>query len=237
MEIMKLINTVELRSSLYRGIKSYVLRNNTLNADQIDILNKAGSDYYQEFINEELDAKTLFKDKNKEVIIEIGFGMGTATKQIAKDRSEYNYLGLEVYLDGFTKLLSDVYAAKLDNIRLMRFNAVDVLENMIKDNSIEGFHIFFPDPWPKKRHHKRRLIQKEFVELMAKKLKKGGYLYIATDWVEYAEYILEVLNECSELENKYDKFAPKVEWRKQTKFEKKGLDKNYSISEIWFEKV
>ena len=237
MEIMKLINTVELRSSLYRGIKSYVLRNNTLNADQIDILNKAGSDYYQEFINEEIDAKTLFKDKNKEVIIEIGFGMGTATKQIAKDRSEYNYLGLEVYLDGFTKLLSDVYAAKLDNIRLMRFNAVDVLENMIKDNSIEGFHIFFPDPWPKKRHHKRRLIQKEFVALMARKLKQGGYIYVATDWVEYAEYILEVLNEETMLKNKYEKYSPKVEWRKQTKFEKKGLDKNYIISEIWFEKV
>ena len=124
----------------------------------------------------------------------------------------------------------------MDNIKLMRFNAVDVLEHMIPDSSIDGFHIFFPDPWPKKKHHKRRLIQKDFVNLLSRKLKKGGYIYLVTDWEEYAEWMLDILSQESLIENAYDSYAEPRSWRPRTKFEQKGLDKAYKINELWFVK-
>ena len=105
---------------------------------------------------------------------------------------------------------------------------------MIPDSSVSGFHIFFPDPWPKKRHHKRRLIQPDFVHLLASKLRKDGYIYCVTDWEEYAQWMLEVLSGEALLVNPYDGFCPPVAWRPMTKFEKKGLDKDYRINELWF---
>lgn len=234
-EILDAISKVEIREGKERTIKSYALRNNVLDEDEKKIVLSGYEKYCVTFRDELTDPASLF-EKAQPVIIEIGFGMGASTQIIAKERSEYNYLCLEVYLKGVVKLLRDVQKLELDNIKLMRFNAVDVLEHMIPDGSIQGFHIFFPDPWPKKRHHKRRLIQPEFVNLLSRKLVKGGYIYLATDWQEYANWMLEVLSAEPLLVNPYEGFAPPVEWRPETKFERKGLEKDYKINEVWFER-
>ena len=236
-EIISAINRVEVREGIHRTIKSYALRNNVLDDEQKKIVLDNFEKYCLAFNDGFVSPSSLFQDEKKPVVTEIGFGMGTSTQIIAKERSEYNYLCLEVYLQGFVKLLRDVSRLELDNIKLMRFNAVDVLERMIPDNSIAGFHIFFPDPWPKKRHHKRRLIQPDFVHLLSTKLIKGGYIYLVTDWEEYAQWMMDILNAEPMIRNSYEGFAPPAMWRPETKFERKGLDKDYRISELWFERV
>lgn len=235
-DIFVKLNKIEVRTGSERQIKSYVLRNNTLEESQKEIIREYGDRYLLFFDeNRRIDVEKVYGN-NKPLIIEIGFGMGEGTVSIAKNRNGYNYLALDVYLSGVVKLLKYVGTENLVNVRIMRFNAPDVLEHMIEDGSVEGFHIFFPDPWPKKRHHKRRLIQKPLVDLLAKKLKRGGYVYLATDWKEYADWMLEILSSSQELENPYDDFADPVSWRPMTKFEQKGLDKDYKISELWFVK-
>ncbi len=235
-DIFVKLNKIEVRTGSERQIKSYVLRNNTLEESQKEIIREYGDRYLLFFDeNRRIDVEKVYGN-NKPLIIEIGFGMGEGTVSIAKNRNGYNYLALDVYLSGVVKLLKNVGTENLENVRIMRFNAPDVLEHMIEDGSVEGFHIFFPDPWPKNRHHKRRLIQKPLVDLLAKKLKRGGYVYLATDWKEYADWMLEILSSSVELENPYDDFADPVSWRPRTKFEQKGLDKDYKISELWFVK-
>lgn len=238
-EILKEISRVEVRTGKERTIKSYVLRSTSLDEDQKKIVLENYEKYCVPFRDEMTQPGSLFQDPSKPVVVEIGFGMGTSTQIIAQERNEYNYLCLEVYLVGFVKLLRDVARRNLDNIKLMRFNAVDVLERMIPQSSIAGFHIFFPDPWPKKRHHKRRLIQSDFVHLLATRLVPGGYIYMATDWQEYAEWSMDVFSSEPLLTNPAGNhcFASPVPWRPMTKFEKKGLDKEYTINELWFEKV
>ena len=236
-EIISAINRVEVREGIHRTIKSYALRNNVLDDEQKKIVLDNFEKYCLSFNDGFVSPSSLFQDETKPVVIEIGFGMGTSTQVIAQERDGYNYLCLEVYLQGFVKLLRDVSAKGLENIKLMRFNAVDVLERMIPPSSIAGFHIFFPDPWPKKRHHKRRLIQSGFVHLLATRLVKGGYIYCVTDWEEYAQWMMEVLSGEELLENPYGGFCPPVSWRPMTKFEKKGLDKDYVINELWFTRI
>lgn len=218
-----------------REIKSYVLRTTTLHTFQIEAVRKYYSHYGLSYKKGILDYKKTFGN-DKPVIIEIGFGMGVSTVRIAKDRDQYNYLGLEVFLNGFAKTLAGVGEGELENVRLMRFDAVQVLNDMIGDNSIAGFHIFFPDPWHKKKHHKRRLIQKPFADLLTKKLKKGGYIYCVTDWEEYAEQMVDVFNDTDGLGNPYDGYAPSRDWRPTTKYETRGVNLDYTINEVWFEK-
>ncbi len=218
-----------------RSIKSYVLRTSYLKSFQLEAVKKYYATYGIPFERKTLDYKEVYGNDNP-LIIEIGFGMGTATERIAKERNQFNYLGLEVFLSGFTKLLDRVGTEQLDNVRLMRFDAVEVLNAMIPDNSVAGFHIFFPDPWPKKRQQKRRLIQVPFATLLASKLVKGGYIYCATDWEEYAYQMIEVFDQVPSLENKFKGFCPPVTWRDTTKFEQKGLDKSHPINEVWVEK-
>ncbi|MDD4572913.1 MAG: tRNA (guanosine(46)-N7)-methyltransferase TrmB, partial [Sphaerochaeta sp.] len=175
-EIPSLAKVEDREFGTPRKVKSFVLRSSGLKPFQLEALRLYYSSHVVEFQKEILDFKALFGNENP-VVIEIGFGMGTSSHRIAKDRNEYNYLGLEVFLSGFAKLLSLIGNDGLSNIRLMRFDAVEVLTHMIADSSVAGFHIFFPDPWPKKKHHKRRLIQEPLANLMASKLKKGGYIY------------------------------------------------------------
>ncbi len=234
-DICDRINRIEVRESAFRSIKSYVLRNNTLTEKDRMLLDEVGEKYTVFFEKGKTDFRKFFPD-DKPLIIEIGFGMGTTTFEIARSRSQYNYLAIEVYLRGYLNLLRLVSEEKLTNIRLMRFNAEDVLTYMCNDGSIEGFHIFFPDPWPKKKHHKRRLVNKEFLELLVKKLKKDGYIYFVTDWKEYAEEVLSVSKEIKCLYSPESGLGPKTEWRGETKFEKKGLEKKYEISEILLKK-
>ncbi len=220
----------------WREIKSYVLRGQKLKSFQIEALDKHFYEYAIVHSMEKLDFKKVFGNDNP-VIIEIGFGMGESTAKIARENPNINYLGIEVFLYGFSKLLSVIANEGLSNVRIMRFDAVQVLEDMIEDESVAGFHIFFPDPWPKKRHHKKRLIQGPFTTLLSQKLKKGGYIYCVTDWQEYATQMLEVLAKTPNMVNAYEDFATPRPWRPQTSFERKGLEKEYQINEVWFEKV
>ncbi len=226
---------VEKREGKERGIKSYVLRNNVLSDKDKAVLERSEGRilYYEE--GKILNSETLFAT-SRPFIVEIGFGMGSATIEIAKKRSEYNYLGLEVYLEGVIRLLKRIEDEGVDNLKIMRFNAVDVIENLIEDGSVDGFHIFFPDPWMKKRHHKRRLMNEGFINLLLKKLRKGGYIYFVTDWSEYADEVLTLFSENDMAINPYDGFAPHMKWRSDTKFEKKGLEKNHEVREIWIER-
>ena len=221
----------------HREIKSFVLRGQKLKDFQIKALKEHFYDYsivYNQ--NMPMDFEAIFGNKNP-VFIEIGFGMGESTLKIAKDNPDRNYIGIEVFLYGFSKLLANASKENLTNLKIMRFDAVQVLQDMVPDNSVDGFHVFFPDPWPKKRHHKKRLIQVPFATLLASKLKKGGYIYCVTDWEEYAQQMLEVFDSVEGLTNPYGGFASALEWRPETGFERKGLEKDYRINEVWVEKI
>ena len=230
------LRTVERRNeNSWREIKSYVLRGQRLKPSQIEALDKHFYDYALVHSMEKLDFRKVFGNDNP-VVIEIGFGMGESTARIARENPNVNYLGIEVFLYGFSKLLSVIANEGLSNVRIMRFDAVQVLEDMIEDESVSGFHIFFPDPWPKKKHHKRRLLQRPRTDLLVSKLSPGGYIYFATDWEEYALSALEELSCTEGIHNKYEKFAPHQEWRPRTKFEQKGLDAGREIFELVFVK-
>ena len=231
------LSRVERRQDINRReIKSFVLRGQKLKDYQIKALREHYHDYAIVYCeNEKLDFHKVFGNSNP-VVIEIGFGMGESTLKIARDNPDINYLGIEVFLYGFSKLLANASKENLKNIKLMRFDAVQVLSDMVQDGTVDGFHVFFPDPWPKKRHHKKRLIQRPFAELLASKLKSGGYIYCVTDWEDYAKQMLEVLSSVDGLSNPYGGFAPERTWRPETGFERKGLEKDYKISEVWVEK-
>ena len=233
-EILENLGKIEIREGKERTIKSYVLRNNVLEEKERDNVINYMPKYGLFFKDEMISYKDVFQNNNP-TIIEIGVGNGETTAKMALIKPEFNYIGLEVYLKGFVQLLKTLGENDIDNVRIMRFNAVDVLEHMIPDNSVEGFHIFFPDPWPKKKHHKRRIMNPDFLHLLATKLKKGGYIYMVTDWQEYADEVLELVKEEPLLMNPFYSFPP-VTWRPLTKFEQKGMDKDYVINEIWFEK-
>lgn len=218
-----------------RGIKSFVLRGQKLKDNQIEVLKNHFYDHAVIFKEEKIDFHTLFGNDNP-VVIEIGFGMGDSTARIAAANPDINYLGIEVFLYGFSKLMLSIENKGLKNVKIMRFDAVQVLEYMIENDSVSGFHIFFPDPWPKKRHHKKRLIQSAFTSLLTSKLKKGGYIYCVTDWEDYAQQMLEVLTSTEGLHNVYKDFAEPVEWRPETNFERKGIEQEHIIRELWFEK-
>ena len=166
--------------------------------------------------------------------LEIGFGMGETTAQIAAGNPQCDYLGIEVHTPGVGGLLRLIEAQQLTNIRIIQHDAVEVVTHMIPASSLSGIHVFFPDPWPKKRHHKRRLLQPGFVHVLASRLQPGGYLHVATDWEEYAAHILEVL--CGEalLANSVEGFSPRPDHRPLTKFENRGLKLGHVVRDIVF---
>lgn len=181
----------------------------------------------------QIDLDLLFP-KKQPIIMEIGYGMGEATWQIAKANPDVNYLGVEVHLPGAGKLMVRLAEYQITNVRLIERDIFEVFHYMVKDSSLDGAHLFFPDPWPKKRHFKRRIIQERFLSEVETKLKPGGYLHIATDWVPYAEWITEVFS-------KTDLFVGGViarpEWRPLTRFEGQGISKDHSVSDFKFLKV
>ena len=206
----------------HRSIKSFVLRQGHMTAAQQKAINdnwtRVGVDYINQFIN----LNQIFERENPK-ILEIGFGMGTATAQIAQKLPEKDFLAIDVHGPGVGNLCKLISEQQLTNIRVMRHDAVEVVENMLSDNSLDGIHIFFPDPWHKKRHNKRRLIQIPFIEKLLPKLKQGGYIHLATDWEEYAVQMLEVLSSFPEqLANTAAAYAPTPNYRPETKFEARG---------------
>lgn len=166
--------------------------------------------------------------------VEIGFGMGETTATIAAAHPDCDYLAVEVHTPGVGSLLKQIESQGLANVRVIQHDAVEVLSHMIAPETFDGVHIFFPDPWPKTRHHKRRLIQPLFVALVAERLKPGGYLHVATDWRDYAEQILAVLSAEPRLINTADGYAHRLEHRPLTKFEQRGLRLGHEVWDILF---
>ncbi|MGP1419640.1 MAG: tRNA (guanosine(46)-N7)-methyltransferase TrmB [Sphaerochaetaceae bacterium] len=231
------INQIEIRrADRRRGVKTFVLRGQKLGTRQIEALCNDFDKYCLTYQPEPIDFHSVFGNANP-VVVEIGFGMGESTIKLAKDNPGTNFIGFEVFLFGFSKVLYKIGESGLSNLRIMRFDAIEAIAAMIPDGSVKGFHIFFPDPWQKKRHHGRRLIQKPFADLLVSKLVKGGYIYAVTDWEEYGLEMLQVLSSTAGLSNPYDGFADRIPWRPQTGFEKKGLEHNHQISEVWFERI
>ena len=167
-------------------------------------------------------------------ILEIGFGMGDATASIAQAQPDADFIGIEVHTPGVGALLKRIGELDLRNLRLIQHDAVEVLEHMIAPDSLAGVHIFFPDPWHKKRHHKRRLIQPAFVHRLANRIAPGGYLHCATDWQPYAEQMLEVLSAEPSLRNTADGYAPRPDYRPLTKFESRGLRLGHGVWDLVF---
>ncbi|MCI6675058.1 MAG: tRNA (guanosine(46)-N7)-methyltransferase TrmB [Sphaerochaetaceae bacterium] len=223
------------REDGHREIKSYVLRGGYIHASDVEALKRYYPTYGLPFEDKVMDFRQVFGNDHP-VVMEIGFGNGVSTAKIAKERDGYNYLALEVFISGFAKLMKQVGEEEIRNLRLMRFDAVAVLEHMIPDDSLAGFHVFFPDPWQKKKHHKRRLIQQPMADLMARKLHAGGYMYCVTDWEEYAEQMLDVFSHTEGIRNAFEGYATPRPWRPMTHFEQKGLKAERPIRELWFEK-
>jgi tRNA (guanine-N7-)-methyltransferase len=168
------------------------------------------------------------------IIVEIGFGMGETTAKIAQTLPQFNFVALEVYTAGVGSLLKIIEQQNLTNIRVMQHDAVEVLTHMTASSSLAGVHIFFPDPWHKVRHHKRRLIQAPFAKLLAQRLSLGGYLHCATDWQEYAQQMLSVLSKEPSLRNTSHDYSPKPDYRPQTKFETRGLRLGHGVWDLVF---
>jgi len=214
-------------------LKSYVIRTGRYTTAQKKAYEKSCEKYLIPFSDKEIDYKKLFENENG-VTLEIGFGMGDATALVAQANLDKNYIGIEVHRPGIGHLLWEIEKRALCNIRIIEYDAVSVMEKMIPKVSLDAIHIFFPDPWPKKRHRKRRLIQRPFTETLSACLKQGGYLYMVTDWEDYALHALEELNAAACLKNAYENFAPSQSWRPLTKFEQKGIKKEHVIRELYF---
>ncbi|MET9631537.1 tRNA (guanosine(46)-N7)-methyltransferase TrmB [Lentzea sp. NPDC006480] len=171
------------------------------------------------------------------VLLEIGSGMGETTSQLVAAAPELNYVAVEVYKPGLAQLLlRGEHLGGLDNLRVLRGDAVDLLTDHVAPASLHGVRIFFPDPWPKKKHHKRRLVQPEFVSLLASRLEPGGVLHLATDWEHYADQMLEVCSGERLLTNMYDGWAPRPDWRPVTKFEQRAVNEDRVSHDLMFKR-
>ena len=180
-----------------------------------------------------LDLRALF-GRDAPIVLEIGSGMGETTAAIAAAQPGVDFLGVEMHSPGVGALLLRVDAMRLANVRVMRHDAVDVVERMIPPASLSGIHVYFPDPWPKKRHHKRRLLKAPFVHALAVALAPDGYLHVATDWADYADEILGTLAAEPLLANTAEAFAPRPSWRPLTKFEQRGLARGHPVFDLLF---
>jgi len=217
-----------------RPIRSFVLRQGRLTTGQQRALEQVMPIFGVPYQPALLDLATVFGRTESKKILEIGFGMGESAAYIASLLPEQDFLGVEVHTPGVGSLLKQIDEQQLKNLRIIQHDAVEVLNHMIADASLDGAHIFFPDPWHKKRHHKRRLIQAGFVKLLCSKLKAGAYLHVATDWQEYAEWVLEVLKAEPQLENTAADYAPKPAYRPLTKFENRGIKLGHGVWDIVF---
>lgn len=173
------------------------------------------------------------------VVLEIGFGMGDSLIEMASQQPENNYIGIEVHKPGVGRLLSRANEAGLSNIRVYAEDAIEVLAQCIPDNSLDVLQLFFPDPWHKKKHHKRRIVQPEFAQTVRKKLKVGGYFHMATDWENYAEHMMDVMTEAEGYQNKAGEgvYSPQPEWRPVTKFQKRGERLGHGVWDLMFERT
>ena len=217
-------------------IKSFVTRAGRLSTAQERALNELGPRFMVAYAKAPLDPAQVF-GRTAPVILEIGFGMGEATAHIAALMPEKNFLCCEVHEPGVGALLKRIGENGLTNIRILQHDAVEVIDNMLVPGMLAGIHIFFPDPWHKLRHHKRRLVQPPLVARLATRLAPGGYLHCATDWEPYAQQMLQVLGAEPALRNTADAFAPRPHYRPETKFERRGLRLGHGVWDVVFERV
>ena len=217
------------------SVRSFVLRAGRIGPGQQRALDELGPRFVLPYRAEPLDFGATF-GRDAPTVLEIGFGMGDATAQIAAALPGTNFIGIEVHAPGVGALLKRIGEMNLTNLRLVQHDAVEVIESMIPPQSLAGVHIYFPDPWHKKRHHKRRLIQPEWVGQLATRLAPGSYLHCATDWQPYAEQMLEVLSAEPTLVNTAACYADRPAWRPQTKFESRGLKLGHGVWDLLFRK-
>lgn len=230
-----------------RAIRSFVKREGKITTGQQNAIAALWPEFGVDFTASELDLAELF-GRTAPTILEIGFGNGLSLATMAEANQSQNYFGIEVHRPGVGSLLVQVAQRGLTNIRVSQHDAVEVLSRQISDNCLDRVQIFFPDPWHKKRHHKRRLIQSEFVQLLRQKIKAGGHLHVATDWENYAEHILETLEEAHGFSNYSNRssakgepaqcagFSEKPKYRPQTKYEARGLRLGHGVWDIIFSK-
>lgn len=216
-----------------RGIRSYVRRAGRTTTGQAKALETLGPKYMVPYQPQPADLAQVF-GRAAPTILEIGFGMGEATAHIAGLMPDKNFLCCEVHPPGVGALLKRIGEQGLTNIRIVEHDAVEVLDHMLAPESLAGVHIFFPDPWHKARHNKRRLVQPHFVAKLLPRLQKGGYIHCATDWEPYAQQMLEVLTAQHELKNTAHGFAPRPEYRPLTKFENRGLRLGHGVWDVVF---
>ena len=214
-------------------VRSYRIRGSRITGPQQIALDKHWDSYGIQESQERLDLKTLFPD-SRQVILEIGFGMGEATALIGRDFPETGFIAVDVHRPGVGKLFALIHEYGLSNIRVIQGDAHMIMHHMIEEESLDGVHLFFPDPWPKKRHHKRRIVNANFLEQVASKLKAGGFIHIATDWVPYAEWIEEV---CAASPHFSGGKVERPDWRPVTRFEGQGITKDHQVNDFRYVKV
>ena len=207
--------------------RSYSLRGNRMTRAQTLAMAQSWDRYAIE-IKSELISNQIFPEKTK-VIMEIGSGMGEATAQIAKANPEVGYVAVEMHSPGLAALLILIKQLELENIKLIREDATYLLANHIPDNSLDGIHLLFPDPWPKNRQHKRRMVQSEFIEMVGRKLKQGGFIHIATDWQPYADWIKVRFDKSESFSGGV---VDRPSWRVLSKFEGQGLRKGHQVTDF-----
>lgn len=214
------------------SIRTYRLRGSRITGPQQSALDNYWSAYGIEYSTEFLNITSLFPTA-EEVVLEIGFGMGEATALIARDFPNTGYLAVEVHKPGIGKLMARIEELALSNIRIIEGDAHPIITTMIPDKSVDGVHLFFPDPWHKKRHNKRRIVNAEFLALIHLKIKDGGFFHIATDWVPYAEYIEEVFAASPLFTGGV---VERPEWRPVTRFEGQGITKDHQVTDLRYTK-
>ena len=228
----------EQESPKPRRIKSYVLRTGRMTESQQTAYDKHWSNHGLQVENGLLDYQQVFGN-NHPIVFEIGFGMGGSLVDMAAAAPHQNYIGVEVHTPGVGRLLHLMEEQSVSNIRVYRHDAVEVLEQCIPDASLDRIQIYFPDPWHKKKHNKRRLIKPEFIQALRKKLKLGGVIHLATDWEHYADQMIEVMSAAEGFNNQADEycFSERPDYRPLTKFEKRGQRLGHGVWDMLFEKV
>jgi len=221
---------------MHPRIRSYVLRAGRVGSGQARALADIGPLYRLPYQPGVLDFEAVF-NRRAPRILEIGFGMGEGLAETAAAHPDHDYLGVEVHTPGVGALLKQIGERGLVNVRVIQHDAVDVLTHMLAPTSLAGLHIFFPDPWHKKRHHKRRLIQPPLVQLLASRLQPGGYIHLATDWQDYAGQMLAVLSAEPLLRNTVADYAPRPDTRPLTKFEQRGIRLGHGVWDLVFRRI
>ncbi|MDQ3185663.1 MAG: tRNA (guanosine(46)-N7)-methyltransferase TrmB [Pseudomonadota bacterium] len=220
----------------HRPIRSFVLRQGRVSNAQRRAHEILMPKYGIPFAENLLNLEAIF-GRSAPKILEIGFGMGETTAIIARNHPQHDYLAIDVHAPGIGSLLKQIDELGLTNVRIVQHDAVEVLQQMLPSDCLDGVHIFFPDPWPKARHQKRRLIQLEFISLLCRRLKRDGYIHAATDWESYADEILKILSNESQLTNTAVDYALRPDYRPLTKFEQRGLRLGHGVWDVVFKKI